>query len=292
MRRSALGLLAAIAVLGACGTTLEAEVEVDAAAKLNATPPPGTYSGPLFVQAKQDSNDWLESSGAAGRALSCDGPIYRGYMDGEIPTFGGGVQPQHALRGFLEKGPNRTPDTGFRLVRHEGDRALFTYDVDGRTKVALVVVRRTSDLDSFGEPINKSGWPWTGESWAQCDAAEYDPSADAEHDTDIWSDADRARVPTAEIQSRPANAHCSPGATTLSVKKAGYAYVRDPQGTFSGFLASSYEENSALPGDAVDTGYFHGDRHLWLAGDKQAAYVVTPQHVERWPAIVGEAVCA
>lgn len=79
----------------------------------------------------------------------------------------------------------------------------------------------------------------------------------------------------------------------LRVEKAGHSYVRDPQETYSGdLLSTTYQANSALPDDAVDTGYFRGDRRLWLAADKLAAYVVTPENVERWPALTGQAGCA
>ncbi len=145
---------------------------------------------------------------------------------------------------------------------------------------------------SFGEPIDKSGWPWTGESWARCDAAEFHPAADAEHGTQIWSDADRTRVPTAEIQSGPENRHCSPGASNLYVRRVGHSYARDPQGTLDVPVDMAFEAKSTLPENAVDTGYFRDGWRLWLAEDKQVAYVVMPDHVERWPAIVGQAVCA
>jgi hypothetical protein len=289
----AAGGLAAGTAWPTSAPTVDVAAEMGSGQPADGTPPADepAYDGPLFVQATQEGSDWVKRSGAAGRALQCDGPIYRGYMDGENTEYGG-AKPENVLTDFLASGPNRIPDTGFRLARRDGDRVLFTYDVDGKTKVALIGVKRTSDVDSFGEPISKIGWPWTGESWAQCDPAEYHPSADAEHDSDIWSDADRPRVPVTEIESRPAIAHCWPGATILTVKKAGHSYLRDPQGTWpAAQLGSTYEADSTLPKDAVDTGYFHDDRHLWLAADKQAAYVVTPDRVERWPVISGSPGC-
>lgn len=120
-----------------------------------AAEPEPPYDGPLFVRATNSGTDWAARSGAAGRALRCAGEIYKGYTDGEIPSYGGGAEPQAALQAFLNVGPGSVPETGYRLVRREGDRALFTYDVDGRAKVALTAVKRTKEVSSFGEPIDR-----------------------------------------------------------------------------------------------------------------------------------------
>lgn len=78
----------------------------------------------------------------------------------------------------------------------------------------------------------------------------------------------------------------------LSVRRAGKTYVRDPEGAYSvRVLSTSYEERSALPPDAVDTGWVRGDRRVWLAADDRAAYVVMPDRVEQWPAIISQLSC-
>ncbi len=48
-------------------------------------------------------------------------------------------------------------------------------------------------------------------------------------------------------------------------------------------LLATYGEDVDLPRDADDTGYRHGDRRLWLAADRGAAFVITSDGVERWP---------
>lgn len=293
MRRSALGLALVLVVLGACGSAegvgVEAAPMLDAAEMAGPTSSPQSaapYSGPLFVRGQDDSRDITARSGAAGRALQCAGPVNDGHMGGEIVDYGGGSEPRAALAAFLEAGPGTVPKSGYRMVRRTGDRALFAYEVAGRAKVALTVVDHSDD-----ELLGARG-PWTGEAWAQCDPAEFDPAADTDHQIGIWMDAAGSRVPTSLIHTRPAATHCWPGALLLRLKDAGLDFVRDPEGAYGEDLKSmSYEANVALPASAVDTGYTHDDWHLWLAEDKRAAFVVKPDGVERWPAITGDAGC-
>jgi hypothetical protein len=207
-------------------------------------------------------------------------------VGGGIIEYGGGSEPGAGLDAFVQMGPDTVPKSGYRMVRREGDRALFTYDVAGRAKVALTAVDRSDD-----ENLATTG-PWTGDAWAQCDPAEFDPAADSDHQIGIWIDGAGSRVPTSLIQSRPAATHCWPGAHLLRMKDAGHYFVRDPERAYGeGLISMPFEANSALPGTAVDTGYTHGDWHLWLAKDKLAAFVVKPDGVERWPAITGDAGC-
>lgn len=61
-------------------------------------------------------------------------------------------------------------------------------------------------------------------------------------------------------------------------------YVYDPGSTIPrDFLAGEPEAHAVLPDDAVDTGLRKGGWELWLAADGQAAYIVTPDDVQKWP---------
>ena len=53
--------------------------------------------------------------------------------------------------------------------------------------------------------------------------------------------------------------------------------------------------HAVLPKDATDTGYEYDSWHLWLTGDRDAAYIVDvddPSQVERWPAANDTIACA
>ncbi|MER6458536.1 hypothetical protein ABT270_38945 [Streptomyces sp900105245] len=54
------------------------------------------------------------------------------------------------------------PDHGYRAERREADRALYSVDVKGRTKVAVVVAKDQKDRPGWGPP----------ETNAACDPAE------------------------------------------------------------------------------------------------------------------------
>ncbi len=57
------------------------------------------------------------------------------------------------------------PDHGYRVERAERDRVLYSYDVDGRTKVAVVVAKDQRDRPGWGPETN-----------ASCDPAELPES--------------------------------------------------------------------------------------------------------------------
>jgi hypothetical protein len=66
-------------------------------------------------------------------------------------------------------------------------------------------------------------------------------------------------------------------------------FVRDPDGLFTEQLASEFETDVSLPGDAVDTGYSNPDLHLWIApSDKSGVYVDIDGAFERWPRVSGD----
>ena len=63
-------------------------------------------------------------------------------------------------------------------------------------------------------------------------------------------------------------------------------FVRDPEGLFPHRLLGSFEWSTALPADAVFTGYLHESDQLWLAPstwDRVAFVVRTEGVVEQWP---------
>jgi hypothetical protein len=65
----------------------------------------------------------------------------------------------------------------------------------------------------------------------------------------------------------------------------GRQYLRDPFGAFAGVrLLDAYDGDADLPDDASFSGYRSADGlELWFTDEDRAAYVVTPDGVERWP---------
>ncbi|MFG2779601.1 hypothetical protein ACGFY7_17340 [Streptomyces prunicolor] len=268
MRRGLAGVVVLVAVTAVgCGTGDGADVVVAG------TPPATPYAGPLYVPAT-DSDE----SGAAGRALECDGKMYAG-GDAETWSKGdGGKNPEGGLRAYFDIEQPDVPRTGYRVERRADGRVLFSYDVGGRTKVAVVVAK---------DGKNRPGWG--PETSASCDPAELPASFTKAHGYEIWTDEDGHRLPTTVVSSSPGAAHCDwQKAHFLETGdgKNGRLYARDPDGVLEpGMLTASYDGDVRMPASARDTGYRYQDRQLWLTPDASKAYVRTPDGVEAWPLV-------
>jgi hypothetical protein len=268
MRRGLAGVVVLVAVTAVgCGTEDGKDVVVAG------TPPATPYAGPLYVAAT-DSDE----SGAAGRALECDGKMYAG-GDAETWSKGdGGKNPEGGLRAYFDIEQPDVPRTGYRVERRADGRVLFSYDVGGRTKVAVVVAK---------DGKNRPGWG--PETSASCNPAELPASFTKAHGYEIWTDQDGHRLPTTVVSSSPGAAHCDwQKAHFLETGdgKNGRLYARDPDGVLEpGMLTASYDGDVRMPASARDTGYRYQDWQLWLTPDKSKAYVRTPDGVEAWPLV-------
>jgi hypothetical protein len=275
MRR---GTAAAAVVLTAMATAGCGGGESDVVVK--GTPPATPYGGPMYVAARhldQDSARAVRlSAGAAGRALECDGEIYSGDAGGEWGAGDGGATPEGGLRAYFAMDQPEVPRHGYRVERREAGRVLFSYDVGGRTKVAVVVAKNREKAPGWGP-----------ESSASCDPAELPASFTDSSDMEIWTGRDGHRVPTTTLSSFAGAEHCdwqSAHFLDLGRGKDLRQYVRDPDGVLDrDGLTAGYDGKAKLPGDARDTGYRLGDRELWLTPDRSTAYVRTPDGVEAWP---------
>ncbi|MFF7468361.1 hypothetical protein [Streptomyces sp. NPDC008092] len=242
------------------------------------TPPATPYRGPLDIPTKEvDASTpraMRTASGAAGRALECDGEIYWGTGPDGWSEDDGGDSPEDGLRLFFHMFDPEVPRSGYRVERREADRVLYSYDVGGRTKAAVVVAR-----DQQGRP------GWGPETNAACDPSELPASVTTGAGwPEIWTDAVGRRVPVSKITSSAGAEHC--GWQSAHFLRFGErTYVRDPHGVFAGddVLAGRYHGDSTLPADAHDTGYRFRDWRLWLTDDRGTAYVRTAHGVEAWP---------
>jgi hypothetical protein len=272
-RLVAVTVLMAVAVVG-CGEGIDEDMVVEG------SPPAAPYGGPLYVPTKDVDEDGeravLTRSGAAGRALECDGEAYAGTSGEEWGRAEAGSTPEEGLKLYFDMEQPEVPPTGYRVEAERDGRVLYSFDVAGRTRVAVVVAE-----DQRGRP------GWGPEASASCDPAELPADFTDSREMEIWTDAAGKRIPTTTVSSSLGPEHCDwQSARMLSLGRGQDTeqYVRDPEGVFErDRLSAPYGADLPMPGDARDTGYRLGDRELWLTDDRTAAYVRTPDGVEAWP---------
>ncbi|MFF9060666.1 hypothetical protein ACF09K_18550 [Streptomyces sp. NPDC014882] len=284
MRRRGLTAATVVALVAAvvgCGAGGEGLVVEGAA-------PAAPYGGPLDVPARDVDGSSPQAlraaTGAAGRALECEGEIFEG--NGPDGWSGGdaGDTPEDGLRLFFTLLAPEVPGSGYRVERREGDRVLYSLDVGGRTKVAVVVAHDQPDRPGWGP-----------ETSASCDPVELPADFVGSRRYEFWTDARGERQPVARIHSSPGPEHCdwqSARFLTLGRGQAATTYVRDPDGVLGTDLPTApYDPDATLPADARDTGYRYGEGQLWLTDDRRTAYVRTPDGVEAWPAATDAPAC-
>ncbi|MFF5189275.1 hypothetical protein ACFY30_36820 [Streptomyces sp. NPDC000345] len=283
MRRGLVAVTAALATVVGCGAADDGDLIVDYGPA--ATP----YSGPLHLATEEVDEDTPEAvllaSGAAGRALECDGEISWGGGPDGWGRGDGGETPEDGLRLYFHMFEPGGPRSKFRVEREETDRVLYSYDVDGRTKVAVVVAKDQEDRPGWGP-----------ETYASCDPAELPASVTDSGDEEIWTDRDGRRVPTTTLSSYAGAEHCDWQTAHFLGMGRGEdhrQYVRDPDGVLPGeLLTAPYDGDVRMPAGAHDTGYRYRDRQLWLTDERTTAYVRTPDGVEAWPLAKDMVACA
>ncbi|MFE0515122.1 hypothetical protein [Streptomyces sp. NPDC058964] len=245
------------------------------------TPPASPYSGPLYVPTKFLDENTPKArrieSGAAGRALECDGEVYEGGGPDGWSEGDGGKTPEEGLKLYFDMFQPALPEHGYRVERRDAHRVLYSFDVGGRTKVAVVVAKDQKDRPGWGPETN-----------ASCDPAELPASFTDSQDYEIWTDRNGGRVPLTEISSYAGAEHCDwQQAHFLDLGRGEdrRTYARDPDDVLDAdvMLTTPYRGDVRMPADAHDTGYHYHDWRLWLTDDKSTAYVRTPGGVEAWP---------
>jgi hypothetical protein len=240
------------------------------------------YDGPLNAAAAVD-------------ALECAGrkPFFRaaGDYDSGLETVQS--SPEDAFDNYLDEEGffYHVPRKGYRVERKDEGAALLSYDVGDRTKVAVVVADGIRDWnDDVG---------WGVVAWADCDPAEFPAEVTDDLDVGVWEDASGRRLPVSRVHSFQGPEHCDWTDITFLLigpdeDRADW-YVRDTSGELSDLLKGKFADDAALPSDATSTGWRRGGRELWLAHDKDAAYLVAtddPHDIERWPAAKERIGCA
>ncbi|MEU9290160.1 hypothetical protein AB0D57_37310 [Streptomyces sp. NPDC048275] len=272
------GIVATVVLLGLTALGCDDGIREDLV--ITGTPPATPYAGPLDVPFTESADgsprEFEESSGAAGRALECDSGIYSGDGGDGWGESDGGATPEEGLNAYFDMYQPELPDRGYRVERKGDGRVLFSYDVDGRTKVAVVVAKDQPERPGWGP-----------ETSASCDPAEL-PASFTDTKYEIWTDRDGRRVPTTTVSSRTGPEHCdweNVHFLDLGDGEDVRQYARDPDGALgTELLTSAYDGAVPMPADARDTGYRFKDWALWLADDEETAYVRTSDGVEAWPA--------
>ncbi|GAB2576398.1 hypothetical protein GCM10027168_06770 [Streptomyces capparidis] len=284
------GGLAAVLVAAAVAGCGGDGGQVPADLVTSGSPPPTPYRGPLHVPVAEPADDEeadseepeaiMARAGAAGLALECDGDVYSGGGGDRWSEGDGGDTPEEGLLAWFDIEQPGLPESGYRVERREPDRVLFSLDVAGETKVAVVVAK---------DQPHRPGWG--PDSTASCDPAELPESfTDARPDAyEIWTDRDGRRVPTTAVSSNTGPEHCEwQTAHFLGTGRGPDArlYARDPEGVLPReMLTAPFDATAALPRDAEDTGYRLRDWQLWTVPDRSAVYVRTPAGVEKWPQV-------
>ena len=229
----------------------------------------------LDGQPVADAPDPADRAGAAAEYVDCTYGISNGGWSLDFGPAGSASDPEGALQGFVDDGLFGLPPDGYVASGRDEGRTLFTYSVEGMSKVAVIVAdSNTIDLDASDL--------WTVETFATCDPAEYDPTVDDRLPMDVWLDADGNRVPTSIITSFPGAEHCEWESVTYLIYED-QQFISDPRGVMDVPYVVPYDADTELPADAVETGYRHDDRDLWVSADGQVAYLAGSDRVEAWP---------
>lgn len=261
-------LLLAMAFLSACAAPLP-----DATDTSSPTTSDGATPAPTPHASRQVAGE------AAVDLLECDGPVSDVGGAGEevsLQVSGGGT-PQEALDAFLATSPWVVPRTGYEPIASAGDRHAFGFRSDGEVKVVVVVSPRFAD---------RIGAAFAADELRTCPSGEFGADAEFGDGRRSWTHTDSGHV----ITDIAGPAHCDwQRARLMHLEHPDGSldrqYVRDPAGVLPHApLLEAYADDVELPGDAIDSGYRSPEGfELWFTDGDTAAYVVTPDGVERWP---------
>jgi hypothetical protein len=231
---------------------------------------------------------------AAVTALECDGEAPYEHGKGEYGDGLATVQDsaEAALDDYMREAGLSfiTPPEGYAVEKKGQSRVLLSYDVDGRSRVAVLLA------DDVGDWSGSRGWGVR--TWAVCDPSELPPAVTDDLNIGVWEDQAGRRTPVTRIHSFQGSDHCGWEDITFVVvgpERTADWYVSDTHGEFLDYLRTTFSNDTALPHAAVDTGLRRDGRQLWVTPDKTAAYLVSvddPNDVQRWPAAKQPIRCA
>ena len=205
--------------------------------------------------------------------LECDGPPSSvGGLADHFGPSGGGATANAAFAQWLDRHEFALPRAGYVLGWSDEDHALYLYSVWGEVKVLVLVSTRLGSV---------VGTKFTIDEIRACDATEFGAGAVAGQRE--WRNPDTGEA----LVEIPGHEHCdwqSIRFLDIALDGAPRQYVRDPLSLLPrDALMTTLARDIALPADAESTGYRSGVLELWLTPSDDAAYIVSPEGVERWP---------
>ena len=252
--------------------------------------PSETASTPSFepsatetVRPDADPSPTEDQPESASDLLDCDGPISEmGGLADDFGPEGAGATADEAFDNWAATTVFGVPRSGYQKLGNIGDRHVYAYEADGRAKVVVVISPR------FGEFVGDAAF--TIEELRTCDPSEYGGAVDLGPHQRVWTQDETGAI----LIDIAGPGHCGwESARMLHVNNPdgsfGRQYLRDPFGVFveeqfDDGLLDTYAEGVQLPADASFSGYRTADGlELWFTTEDRAAYVVTPDGVERWP---------
>ena len=260
---------AALLALSACGDTTP-----------SASRP---YDGPLYETRAQAT---YPRAGAAGDVVRCRHFGSGGFDDAATHSEGATAHsPGDALDVGISEASFEGGQQGLAIAARTDDRVLYVREIDGVPKQAVIV--------HDGPGTEGAGGPgWYVESWARCDWSELATSDAVPSWMQIWTDREGRPADTREVHSYLGPEHCD-WQSMIFLQLGHRTYVRDVLPELRSYVDHPYVAHTALPGDAVDSGFSRDGRRLWLAADHRTAYVGThPSDVEAWPIEVRPLGCA
>jgi hypothetical protein len=154
--------------------------------------------------------------------------------------------------------------------------------VRNRTKAVLVM---------GGHSVDGGSGYWRIVGYRACPPGEYDQLRGRTTDDAPWLDA--TGRPTTVVRTAVGPAHCGWQSTILLyTDHDATIYIRDPLGVLRPAEVGEYLPDTALPDDAVDSGFGALDRQLYTSPDRNFVFIRTPTGVERWPRTTGPIGCA
>lgn len=261
---------------------------------LLANQPPGVAQPPASPSLSATSAP-SDAPRSALELLECEGePNPFGDLVENHMRPDGGPTPQAVFDFWIAgQGPMGNswgvPISGYDKPVQNGDRHLFIYRVSAAAKVVVVISPRVAD-EARGIDGAVGPQPYATDEVRMCDGAEYGPDAEFGVGERVWSDA-AGWI----LLDRPGPEHCGwQSARSLNVPEtlpfwgsthSGSDYWADPDGVLlPDESLPAYDEDAEVPDVATDSGYRHEDLELWFVPDGRAIYVVSPDHVELWPA--------
>ncbi|MCV0402214.1 MAG: hypothetical protein K5924_00735 [Chloroflexi bacterium] len=230
-------------------------------------------------------------AGAASTAdlLACDGPIsdLGGRSESGFGDSAGAASADEAFRAWLPTSAFAIPRSGYRKLGSDANRHVYVFEAAGRAKVVVL-------FEPVLDEVN-GGMPFILTELRACAPSEWGADADLGQGVVIWEHEETGRV----LFDRAGSEHCDwESVRILHVDRPdgtlGAQYVRDPQRVLRGAgLLDSYADDVELPDGAEFSGYRSTDgMELWFTPENRAAFVVTPDGVERWPRVRDGIGCA